>query len=70
MTLSIIILNYKAEGLMRYCLKNIIQSNPNIGYEIIVVDNASPTGGVVKLKEEFKNSILNGIKMCGYIKIY
>jgi len=23
-----------------------------------------------KLKEEFKNSILNGIKMCGYIKIY
>ena len=55
MTLSIIILNYKAEGLMRYCLKNIIQSNPNIGYEIIVVDNASPTGGVVKLKEEFKN---------------
>jgi predicted nucleotidyltransferase len=23
-----------------------------------------------KLKEEFKNSILNGIKMYGYIKIY
>ncbi|PIY95507.1 MAG: hypothetical protein COY66_06605 [Candidatus Kerfeldbacteria bacterium CG_4_10_14_0_8_um_filter_42_10] len=53
MTLSIIILNYKAEGLTRYCLKNIISSDPKLEYELIVVDNASPSGGIGKLQEEF-----------------
>ncbi|MFA6271539.1 MAG: glycosyltransferase family 2 protein [Patescibacteria group bacterium] len=53
MILSLIILNYKSEGLVRYCLKNILKSNISIDYEIIVVDNASPTGGVKNLKNEF-----------------
>ncbi|MFA6391383.1 MAG: glycosyltransferase family 2 protein [Patescibacteria group bacterium] len=53
MILSIIILNYKSEGLVRYCIKNILKSNIGLEYEIIVVDNASPNGGVEKLKIEY-----------------
>jgi len=53
MTLSIIILNYKSEGLTRYCLKNIFASKPNLDYEVIVVDNASPEG-IEKLKTKFE----------------
>lgn len=61
MTLSIVILNYKSEGLTRYCLKNIFQAKLNLEYELIVVDNASPAGGVTKLEEEFKQ--VNFIKL-------
>lgn len=53
MKLSIIILNYKSEGLTRYCLKNIFLAKPALDYEIIVVDNASPDGGVRRIKNEF-----------------
>lgn len=55
MILSLIILNYKSEGLTRYCIRNIIQSNFNTDYEIIVIDNASPIGGIKKLKAEFSS---------------
>lgn len=53
MILSLIILNYKSEGLVRYCLKNIIKADISFDYEIIVVDNASPSAGVQNLKTEF-----------------
>ncbi|MBL7047696.1 MAG: glycosyltransferase family 2 protein [Candidatus Marinimicrobia bacterium] len=55
MTLSIVILNYKSEGLVRYCLTNILKAGLQIDYEIIVVDNASPHNGVQKLKTEFSD---------------
>jgi GT2 family glycosyltransferase len=55
MTLSIVILNYKSEGLVRYCLSNILKSDLQISYEIVVVDNASPNSGVRNLKNEFSN---------------
>lgn len=39
--LSIIILNYKMDGLVRNCLKSIFDHQPNVSIEVIVVDNGS-----------------------------
>lgn len=39
--LSIIILNYKMDGLVKNCLKSIADHTPSISKEIIVVDNGS-----------------------------
>ena len=44
MKLSIIILNYVTKGLTKQCIKNIENSDLNIMYEIIVVDNGSTDG--------------------------
>ncbi|MDX9892950.1 MAG: glycosyltransferase family 2 protein [Patescibacteria group bacterium] len=41
MKLSIIILNYKQQGLVKQCLKGIVTAQPQLDYEIIVVDNNS-----------------------------
>ncbi|MDP2910388.1 MAG: glycosyltransferase, partial [bacterium] len=53
MDLSIIILNYKQKGLVKYCLKNLLSLSLPIVYEIIVVDNASADGLEAMLKNEF-----------------
>lgn len=60
--LSIIILNYKSDGLTKYCLKNIFNSKPTFDYEIIVVDNASPERNINKIKEEFNQIKLIKLK--------
>lgn len=44
MDLSIVILNYKQKGLVKQCVKGIIAANPQLDYEIIVVDNNSQDG--------------------------
>lgn len=41
MDISIILLNYKSKGLLKQCLKGVVLSQPNLQYEIIVVDNNS-----------------------------
>lgn len=51
--LSIIILNYKQQGLVKYCLKNLLSLNLPVAHEIIVVDNASGDGIETMLKNEF-----------------
>lgn len=53
MDLSIIILNYKACGLLKECLKGIKAATPKLNYEIIVVDNASYDGTPAMMKENF-----------------
>jgi len=53
MDLSIIVLNYKQKGLVKYCLKNLLSLSLPILYEIIVVDNASADGLATMLKNEF-----------------
>jgi len=53
MDLSIIILNYKTNGLVKQCVKNIIVATANLDYEIIVVDNDSQDGIQQMLKENF-----------------
>lgn len=48
--LSIIILNYKTKHLLRLVLKNLLQLNIAVPYEIIVIDNASHDGSVEMVK--------------------
>ena len=51
--LSIIILNYKQKGLVRQCIKGILSAQPQLNYEIIVVDNNSQDGCLSAVKELF-----------------
>jgi len=53
MDLSIIILNYKSAGLTRQCLKSIREAEPNLEFEIFVVDNASGDGVIPMVNEQF-----------------
>ncbi|MFZ5364069.1 MAG: glycosyltransferase family 2 protein [Patescibacteria group bacterium] len=53
MDLSIIILNYRARGLLKECLKGIKMVHPKLDYEIIVVDNASGDGTAQMMRESF-----------------
>lgn len=41
---SIIIVNYNQKNLLKQCLKNILEANLRLNYEIIVIDNASVDG--------------------------
>lgn len=50
MDVSIIIVNYKTRGLLKYCLKNILELNLPLSYEIIIVDNNSRDGSVEMVK--------------------
>jgi len=42
MQVSIIIVNYKSQNLLRFCVEAIRKSSPRVSYEIIVVNNDSP----------------------------
>ncbi|NQU83482.1 MAG: glycosyltransferase, partial [Parcubacteria group bacterium] len=54
MDLSIIILNYKTKNLTKECIKCIKFFNPDLEYEIIVVDNNSNDGIEEMIKENFE----------------
>ncbi len=67
MDLSIIILNYKTPGLLKYCLKGIARTAPALSYEIIVVDNASHDGSVEMLRQEFPQiRLIESPRNCGF----
>ncbi|MFH0988004.1 MAG: glycosyltransferase family 2 protein [Parcubacteria group bacterium] len=53
MDLSIVILNYNSRGLVKNCIKSILESAINREYEIIVVDNNSRENIEQMLKENF-----------------
>lgn len=53
MDLSIIIINYNTFDLTCQCIQSIIKETTNIGYEIIVVDNASTEKNSEELKTIF-----------------
>ena len=55
---SVIIVNYNADKLLRECLSSLIKYTNNISYEIIVVDNCSTQGSVDRVISEFDNVIL------------
>ena len=46
MDLSVIIVNWNSEAYLVGCLSSIQENTHDISYEIIVVDNASPAGGI------------------------
>lgn len=51
--LSIISVNWNSLDYLRECIASIYQYTQGIKFEIIVVDNASPEGGVETLQQEF-----------------
>lgn len=62
MHLSIIILNYKQKGLTKQCVKGIINTSPNLNYEIFIIDNNSNDNCIEGLKEKIKNPHLKFIQ--------
>jgi len=53
MDVSIIIVNYNTQNLLRNCLNSIFEKTAGIKFEIIVVDNNSSDNSVNMLEEEF-----------------
>jgi GT2 family glycosyltransferase len=53
MHLSIVILNYKRAGLVKNCLKSVLEYAPSCEHEVIVVDNGSDDGLEKLIKEKF-----------------
>jgi GT2 family glycosyltransferase len=53
MDLSVIIVNWNTEGLLRDCLRSVYETIEGLAFEVIVVDNASGDGSVAMLKVEF-----------------
>jgi N-acetylglucosaminyl-diphospho-decaprenol L-rhamnosyltransferase len=58
MDLSIICVNWNSVEYLRECIPSIYEHTRGIRFEIIVVDNASPEGGVDALKQEFPDIVL------------
>jgi N-acetylglucosaminyl-diphospho-decaprenol L-rhamnosyltransferase len=51
--LSIVIINWNTQALLRACLTSIVQNTSSIRFEIIVVDNASCDGSTEMVTHEF-----------------
>lgn len=58
MDLSIICVNWNSLEYLRECLASVYQNTRGISFEIIVVDNASPEGGVETLLEKFPEIVI------------
>lgn len=56
--LSIIIVNYNTCDLLRDCLQSVYQSQGQLAYEVIVVDNASTDGSAAMVATEFPQAEL------------
>lgn len=52
MDLAISLLNYNTKNLVKQCVKNIVDSQPELEYKIIIVDNNSTDGSVDFIKKE------------------
>jgi hypothetical protein len=58
MDLSIICVNWNSLAYLRECIASVYQQTRGISFEIIVVDNSSPEGGVDELKAEFPETVV------------
>jgi hypothetical protein len=56
--LSVIIVNYNTRDLLRDCLISIYNSQGNLNFEVIVVDNASPDASAQMVTSEFPQVVL------------
>ncbi len=54
---SIIIVNWNAEALLARCLRCVQTTVEKVGYEVIVIDNASTDGSIAMLKQDFPDVI-------------
>jgi N-acetylglucosaminyl-diphospho-decaprenol L-rhamnosyltransferase len=67
MEVSVICVNWNSVSYLRECLASIYENTTGLRFEIIVVDNASPDGGVDVLKSEFPEiSIVKSFKNLGF----
>jgi GT2 family glycosyltransferase len=65
--LSIICVNWNSVDYLRECIASIYENTRNVPFEIIVVDNASPQGGVESLKDQFPQvTIIKSEKNVGF----
>jgi GT2 family glycosyltransferase len=51
--LSIIVVNWNSEDYLRGCLQSIYRWTTEFSYEVIIVDNASPSSRIDSVKEQF-----------------
>ena len=58
MDLSIIIVNWNSLNFLRKCLASIYQNIQELSHEIIIVDNASPEGGVDGLQLQYRDLLI------------
>lgn len=58
MDVSIIIVNYNTQNVIRNCLKSVYEHTRDIGFEVIVSDNGSTDGSIEMIKSEFPQVIL------------
>ncbi|PIR42299.1 glycosyl transferase family 2 [candidate division WWE3 bacterium CG_4_9_14_0_2_um_filter_35_11] len=70
MDLSVVIVNFNTKDILRDCLKNILNMEINLEYEIIVVDNGSSDKSAEMVKEEFPNIKLIAGENVGLAKGY
>lgn len=61
--LSIVIINWNGGALLRRCIESIVQSPPNVSYEIIVVDNSSTDDSLKWLRSDEAETELDGAKI-------
>lgn len=67
MELSIISVNWNSVGYLRECIASVYEQTRGISFEIIVVDNASPQGGVEVLNKDFPDvRIIHSEKNLGF----
>ena len=67
MTLSIILVNWNSTDYLRECIRSIYEWTKGVTFEIIVVDNASPSADVDSLKDEFTDiRLLKSDKNLGF----
>lgn len=58
MELTIIIVNWNSVHFVRECLRAIYENSPQRTFEVIVVDNNSPKGGLELLRAEFPQVVI------------
>lgn len=56
--LSIICVNWNSLSYLQECIGSIYENQPRSGFEIIVVDNASPEGGVDAISQHFPEVLI------------
>ncbi len=57
-TLSVIIVNWNTQGLLRQCLQSVYDTVADISFEVLVVDNASTDGSVEMVEAQFPQARL------------
>ncbi len=58
MDVSVIIVNWNTRDMLRDCLRSVYEQTKQIGFEVVVIDNASQDGSVNMVRREFPAVVL------------